>query len=80
MNKFKTTKRQYDALFKYLQKIFREDILQLIDSSFSSDIGENGNWFYSPQGPGNHKACKSASPDEMCPNCNCWKHTRAMCS
>ena len=25
-------------------------------------------------------ACKSDNPDFMCENCNCWKHTRAMCS
>ncbi len=25
-------------------------------------------------------ACESDDGDEMCDNCNCWKHTRAMCS
>lgn len=26
------------------------------------------------------KACSSKNPDNMCDECNCWKHTRAMCS
>ena len=26
------------------------------------------------------KSCNSDDPDDMCENCNCWKHTRAMCS
>jgi len=24
--------------------------------------------------------CKLEDPDYMCQGCNCWKHTRAMCS
>ena len=26
------------------------------------------------------ECCNSKDGDEMCFNCNCWKHTRAMCS
>lgn len=25
-------------------------------------------------------SCNSKDPDDMCRTCNCWKHTRAMCS
>jgi hypothetical protein len=25
-------------------------------------------------------SCKSDDPLDMCSHCNCWKHTRAMCS
>lgn len=28
----------------------------------------------------NSKFCDSDNPDDMCENCDCWKHTRAMCS
>lgn len=27
-----------------------------------------------------HKECRSKSPDKMCPDCNCWKLTREICS
>lgn len=27
-----------------------------------------------------HNPCTSNDPDDMCDNCNCWKHTRAMSS
>ena len=26
------------------------------------------------------KPCESEDPEDMCENCNCWKHTRATCS
>jgi hypothetical protein len=26
------------------------------------------------------KSCKSKNPDNKCRNCNCWKHTRDICS
>lgn len=26
------------------------------------------------------RKCESDDPDSMCPHCNCWKHTRHMCS
>ncbi len=26
------------------------------------------------------KKCKSDNPNRMCEKCNCWKHTRMMCS
>lgn len=26
------------------------------------------------------KKCKSKNPDVMCSDCDCWKHTRSMCS
>ena len=26
------------------------------------------------------KSCKSDDPDLMCSDCDCWKHTRQMCS
>ena len=26
------------------------------------------------------KLCKSKNPEKMCDDCNCWKHTREMCS
>lgn len=26
------------------------------------------------------KECSSEDGDDMCDSCNCWKHTRAMCS
>lgn len=25
-------------------------------------------------------ACSNDDPDDMCNHCDCWKHTRAMCS
>ena len=25
-------------------------------------------------------SCHNDDPDDMCENCNCWKHTRMMCS
>jgi hypothetical protein len=25
-------------------------------------------------------ACSSKNPDSMCDSCDCWKHTREMCS
>lgn len=28
----------------------------------------------------NRDACDNDDPDDMCYNCTCWKHTRAMCS
>ena len=29
---------------------------------------------------GREYPCVNNDPDDMCKNCGCWKHTRAMCS
>jgi hypothetical protein len=29
---------------------------------------------------GQLKLCKSKNPEKMCDECDCWKHTREICS